>query len=307
MEEARHGESCRLLLVGLVPASLAHVTHIGAVALERKNLDPTGLLREAAQLLAVFLEAEGIHAGTGQQREMIVHALVSKLQHFATKSAPLSREEFVKLLREWVSSAPKDGKSIDLSHFDVSKYAPAELVGREKETKLLSDAWNQAILGEKGRPRILTFVALGGEGKTSLVAKWAAELAHQDWPGCDAAFAWSFYSQGTREQAAASSDLFLKEALTFFGDEAMAGSAAGAFEKGRRLASLSVSGGRCSSSTDWSRCNTRLPRPRRANSRTRASPRCSRAWPPPATACASSPPVFAAGLCGRSGRPLRQR
>ena len=85
---------------------------------------------------------------------------------------------------------------------------------------------------------MLTFVALGGEGKTSLVAKWAAELAHRDWPGCEAAFAWSFYSQGTREQLAASSDLFLAAALTFFGDPEMAGSAQGAFDKGRRLAQL---------------------------------------------------------------------
>ncbi|MEO8382801.1 MAG: hypothetical protein ABI779_24295, partial [Acidobacteriota bacterium] len=77
-----------------------------------------------------------------------------------------------------------------------------------------------------------------GEGKTSLVAKWAADLASEDWPGCDAAFAWSFYSQGTKEQLAASSDLFLKDALTFFGDAAMAGSAAGAFDKGKRLAQL---------------------------------------------------------------------
>ena len=101
---------------------------------------------------------------------------------------------------------------------------------------ILSDAWDQVVRGEKKRPHILTFVALGGEGKTSLVAKWAAELASEDWPGCDAAFAWSFYSQGTREQLAASSDLFLKEALVFFGDAAMAGSAKGAFEKGKRLA-----------------------------------------------------------------------
>jgi hypothetical protein len=36
----------------------------------------------------------------------------------------------------------------------------------------------------------------------------------------------------------ASSDLFLKEALTFFGDPAMAGSAQSAFDKGRRLAQL---------------------------------------------------------------------
>ena len=92
--------------------------------------------------------------------------------------------------------------------------------------------------GEPKRPHVLTFVALGGEGKTSLVAKWAAELAHQDWPGCDAVFAWSFYSQGTREQTAVSSDAFLAEALAFFGDPAMAGSAQGAFDKGRRLARL---------------------------------------------------------------------
>ncbi|MCI0541729.1 MAG: hypothetical protein L0Z50_41560, partial [Verrucomicrobiales bacterium] len=76
------------------------------------------------------------------------------------------------------------------------------------------------------------------EGKTSLVAKWAAELAHQDWPGCDAVFAWSFYSQGTREQTAASSDAFLAEALVFFGDPATAESSKGAFDKGRRLARL---------------------------------------------------------------------
>jgi hypothetical protein len=120
----------------------------------------------------------------------------------------------------------------------IIKNAPAELIGREAETKLLADAWEQAVRGEKKRPHVLTFVALGGEGKTSLVTKWAADLAHQGWPGCDAAFAWSFYSQGMREQSAASSDLFLAEALTFFGDAAMAGSAQGAFDKGRRLAQL---------------------------------------------------------------------
>ena len=125
---------------------------------------------------------------------------------------------------------------VDISR--IIKYAPVELIGREAETKLLADAWDKAVRGETKRPHVLTFVALGGEGKTSLVAKWAAELAHQNWPGCDAAFAWSFYSQGTREQTAVSSDLFLREALTFFGDPTMAESGAGAFDKGRRLARL---------------------------------------------------------------------
>ena len=125
---------------------------------------------------------------------------------------------------------------VDISH--IIKYAPEELIGREAETKLLNDAWDQAVRGEQKRPHVLTFVALGGEGKTSLVAKWAAELAHRDWPGCNAVFAWSFYSQGTRDQAATSSDVFLKEALTFFGDAALAESATGAYDKGKRLAQL---------------------------------------------------------------------
>jgi len=135
------------------------------------------------------------------------------------------------------ASAPsRTGFQADISR--IVKYAPAELIGRESETKLLSDAWKQVIGGEKKRPHVLTFVALGGEGKTALVSKWAADLAHEDWPGCNAVFAWSFYSQGTREQMAASSDSFLAAALAFFGDAAMAESAAGAFDKGRRLGQL---------------------------------------------------------------------
>ncbi|HMV48843.1 MAG TPA: TIR domain-containing protein, partial [Blastocatellia bacterium] len=121
----------------------------------------------------------------------------------------------------------------------IIRYAPDKLIGREAETALLNDAWAKAQSQAAPRPHIVTFVALGGEGKTSLVADWVAELAAQDWPGGEAAFAWSFYSQGTREQVAASSDLFLKEALTFFGDDedkAFAAGSAGAFEKGQRLA-----------------------------------------------------------------------
>ncbi|MES2922109.1 MAG: toll/interleukin-1 receptor domain-containing protein [Verrucomicrobiota bacterium] len=131
----------------------------------------------------------------------------------------------------------------ELPHTEIShifKYAPSELIGRETEKKLISDAWGKVLCAEAGRPSVLTFVAFGGEGKTSLVAKWVVdEMCAKGWPGCDAAFAWSFYSQGTCEQVAASSDLFLKNALAFFGDDAdkqFAASPAGAYEKGQRLA-----------------------------------------------------------------------
>jgi hypothetical protein len=121
---------------------------------------------------------------------------------------------------------------VDIGRID--RYAPAELIGREAETKLVDDAWAKAVAGE-AHPRVLTFVALGGEGKTALVAKWAIGQSDKDWPGCEAAFAWSFYSQGTSEQQTASSDLFLAEALKFFGAPAVEG-VESAHDKGRRLA-----------------------------------------------------------------------
>lgn len=178
----------------------------------------------------------------------IIETLTKALAEKGLKLADLPQAELERELAARVSNlTPTDlHRLIGYARFkaDISrilKYAPAELIGRESDLSVLSVAWEKVQREEKPRPHVLTFVALGGEGKTSLVAKWAAELAGQDWPGCDAAFAWSFYSQGTRDQVAASSDLFLKEALTFFGDDAdkqFAASPAGAHEKGQRLARI---------------------------------------------------------------------
>ncbi|MCC9002949.1 MAG: hypothetical protein LM549_10065 [Candidatus Competibacter sp.] len=150
-------------------------------------------------------------------------AKIAELEAVAARSSPVSSGHF----------------QHDFSR--ILKYAPAELIGREAETQLIDDAWVKVQSGKPNRSRVLTFVALGGEGKTSLVAHWAVKLSAQNWPGCAAAFAWSFYDQGTHDQSAASSDVFLKEALTFFGDDrdqAFAASPAGAFEKGQRLARI---------------------------------------------------------------------
>jgi tetratricopeptide (TPR) repeat protein len=105
------------------------------------------------------------------------------------------------------------------------------LFGRDRELADLESAWRD--LGV----RVLTFVAWGGVGKTSLIVKWAADLAKRGFDGADY-FDWSFYSQGTKDHSTASGDVFLQTALRFFGDEAMADSARGSWEKGARLAEL---------------------------------------------------------------------
>ncbi len=201
------------------------------------------------------LKVDSVKEDTSATRVEIEHlkVVVDQLRREFEKSgrnpSDLSERELYAELarREPDLTADRLRRLIAYARFnaDVSKiftYAPTELIGREKELRILNDAWAKVVKDADDRPSILTFVALGGEGKTSLVAKWVVdEMLGKCWPGCDAAFAWSFYSQGTREQIVSSSDLFLKAALTFFGDDsdkAFAASPASAYEKGQRLARL---------------------------------------------------------------------
>ena len=107
-----------------------------------------------------------------------------------------------------------------------------KLFGREAEIARLDAAWADPIT------HVVTLVAWGGVGKTSLVAEWAARLAARDYDGATY-FDWSFYSQGTKEQGAAMGEPFVNEALRFFGGEegeTLAASATSAWDKGGKLA-----------------------------------------------------------------------
>ncbi len=107
------------------------------------------------------------------------------------------------------------------------------LFGREADLAKLDAAWADPQI------HVATFVAWGGVGKTSLVAKWAAG---KDLDGADY-FDWSFYSQGTREEGSASGEPFVAAALRFFGEadgegEKIASSTMSGWDKGAKLAGL---------------------------------------------------------------------
>src|SRR5207247_1138760 len=94
--------------------------------------------------------------------------------------------------------------------------------------------------------QIVSLVAIGGAGKTTVASRWKdALLAREGHGGVERYFDWSFYSQGTRgpgantgAQTETDATLFVAAALKFFEDQVMADSAVPALDKGARLAAL---------------------------------------------------------------------
>jgi tetratricopeptide (TPR) repeat protein len=88
---------------------------------------------------------------------------------------------------------------VDYGHLPETPYKT--LVGREAELKQLDDAWADQ------KTRVISLVAWGGAGKTSLVIEWLMRVRDDGYRGADAVLCWSFYSQGTQERAAAGEGL----------------------------------------------------------------------------------------------------
>ena len=87
-----------------------------------------------------------------------------------------------------------------------------ELFGRKEELKKLDKAWDDE------HTNILSLVAWGGVGKTTLVNHWLGYVGGDNWRGAERVYGWSFYSQGTREGRQVSGDEFLAYTLKWFGD-----------------------------------------------------------------------------------------
>ena len=103
------------------------------------------------------------------------------------------------------------------------------LFGRRREIRALRRDWKSEQI------RVLTVVGYGGTGKSALVNAWLHDMQEQDYGGARRVLAWSFYSQGTKENLV-SADLFVSTALDWLGDESPR--SLNLWARGLRLASL---------------------------------------------------------------------
>ncbi|NQZ09280.1 MAG: TIR and AAA domain-containing protein [Algicola sp.] len=86
---------------------------------------------------------------------------------------------------------------------------PGDIVGREKEVEQLNQAWDDE------NTRIISFIAWGGVGKSSLINTWRNDMRDNGYKGAERVFAHSFYSQGTSDQRHVSAEHFINMAFRF--------------------------------------------------------------------------------------------
>ncbi len=117
--------------------------------------------------------------------------------------------------------------AVAIAHLPV---VPEHFLGRDAELSWLDARWAETETG------VVSVVAFGGVGKSALVGSWVAGLVREGGRGARRVLGHSFCSQGSSEDAGASSDDFIQKALAFFGDpEPEAGLP---WDKGERLAQL---------------------------------------------------------------------
>jgi hypothetical protein len=171
------------------------------------------------------IEALGWHRGSFENEERLSTYVLGDLRHILRSDD-----------KPFLAAPSKLPKKHDTGVFE----------GREKVLADLDALWADVLARKDRRAQIVSLVAIGGAGKTTVASRWKdALLARDDHGGVERYFDWSFYSQGTRRegdnasaQTAADSTVFIAAALKFFGDPVMADGAAHPWDKGARLAAL---------------------------------------------------------------------
>ncbi len=104
-----------------------------------------------------------------------------------------------------------------------------DFFGRERYFDILDKAWDDEQVN------ILSFIAFGGIGKTSLIDNWLKRMKKDHYRGAKNIFMWSFYSQGSEEDRQVTATEFLLEACKFFKIKKIPKTA---YEQGRKLADI---------------------------------------------------------------------
>jgi len=108
------------------------------------------------------------------------------------------------ILQKLAMLAPAPSQQVSEAFTAKLPATDSTLIGRDKELETLEAAWHNGT-------NLVQVIAPGGTGKTALMTNW-----YKRHVGEAALYGWSFYKQGTGDNANVSSDEFLNHAVGWF-------------------------------------------------------------------------------------------
>lgn len=157
------------------------------------------------------------------KENIVLNEVVYLIDDHLKQKTKGSQKKAKKPVSQW---KPLAKKNIDIDRLPVTG---AELFGRDKELKALDKLW------DSDSTNVVSFIAWGGVGKSTLINKWLQYMGEDNYRGAKKVFGWSFYSQGTNDKVT-SADRFIRDALEWFGDKNP--DEGSAWDKGKRLGKL---------------------------------------------------------------------
>jgi hypothetical protein len=114
-------------------------------------------------------------------------------QHMTDAANEIAKivEEIAKKRAAVAQSKPRLAARIPIELATLPETPYVNLVGRNAQLAQLDAAW------DNDRINIISAVAEGGAGKSSLVNEWLVRLQQRNYEGAAAVFGWSFFSQGS--------------------------------------------------------------------------------------------------------------
>jgi tetratricopeptide (TPR) repeat protein len=238
--ERRKAEGLLVIPLIVRPCDWRGVTWLAKINCRPKDGRPLAAVRKARadqDLAALVAEIRGLLEESGKRIPSPWEGGGWDRGEVRRGAVPLTEEASVEVAATPLLASPLPqpppprGEETPAPHLDIGRLPTSGplFVGREAELARLDAAWEDAST------HVLTFVAFGGVGKSTLVGRWLDGMAADGWRGARRVLDWSFYSQGTEERVT-SADRFLDSALHFFGDpDPKAGAPR---DRGLRLAEL---------------------------------------------------------------------
>lgn len=189
-----------------------------------KNIELQQLLKNKYEkntlLLPILVEACNIdnHAWINK-KEILPKGLIS-IETIKRKDHNKEMVKIVKKIEDFLKRNNTEAPAETSNKIDVYNYPEIsdnnfptsndKFFGREQYFNILDNAWSNEQIN------VISFIAFGGIGKTSLIDNWLRSLKKMHYRGANKIFLWSFYSQGSEEDRQVTAAEFLVEACKFF-------------------------------------------------------------------------------------------